>query len=522
MRMDIMNTDHEKTDSGNQKHRGGKVWLVGAGPNDAGLLTLKGKAVLEQADVVVYDHLVGPGILSMIPKTATLVDVGKISGNHPVPQKEINRILVEEALAGQRVVRLKGGDPFLFGRGGEELEELHKNKIPFEIVPGVTSAISVPAYNGIPVTHRDFCSSVHIITGHTKNLERADIDFPSLVKFGGTLVFLMGVASMPVICKELIDAGMDPSMPAAILENGTTAHQRRVVSDLANLPKDAENAQIQTPAIIVVGKVCSLAEQFHWAEDRPLGRMKIMVTRPKDRSSSLTAKLQEYGAEVIEVPTIETDQILENDSLNEALENLTNYDWIAFTSPFGVKVFFQKLMELKIDIRKLAGLKFAAIGSATQKAIEEKGILVDLVPETYDGKALGEALAKLLLKEEAIEEAKPVVLIPRARIGSEDLLKPLEEAGIDFEDLPIYDTTDAEESGLAWYDASVDYVAFTSASTVRGFVKLAKDIDYTTVKAVCIGEQTAQEARKYGITVSVAEKATIDSMVECFLALSGK
>ena len=187
----------------------GKVWLIGAGPSDVGLFTLKGKAVLEQAEVVVYDNLVGQGILAMMPKTAKKINVGKISGNHPVPQDEINQILLTEALAGKRVVRLKGGDPFVFGRGGEELELLRKSKIPFEIVPGVTSVVSVPAYHGIPVTHRDFCSSVHIITGHTKNLARADIDFPSLVKFGGTLVFLMGVASMPVICKELIDAGMD-------------------------------------------------------------------------------------------------------------------------------------------------------------------------------------------------------------------------------------------------------------------------------------------------------------------------
>ena len=508
-------------ENGSQNRNAGKVWLVGAGPGDAGLFTLKGKTVLEQADVVVFDHLVGQSILAMIPKTAELVDVGKISGNHPVPQKEINQILVGEALKGKRVVRLKGGDPFLFGRGGEEIEAILSHGISFEVVPGVTSAISVPAYNGIPVTHRDYCSSVHIITGHTKNLERADIDFPALVKFGGTLVFLMGVASMPVICRELIEAGMDPAMPAAILENGTAAHQRRVVSDLKNLPEAAAKAEIQTPAIIVVGKVCSLAEQFHWAEDRALGRMKIMVTRPKDRSSGLTLKLQEYGAEVIEIPTIETDMILDNDSLKEALENMEGYDWIAFTSPFGVKVFFRKLAELKIDIRKLAGLKFAAIGSATQKAVEEKGILVDLVPETYDGKALGEALARRILEEQERTEEKQMVLIPRARIGSEELLKPLEDADILYEDLPVYDTVEAPEGGLNWYDESVDYVAFTSASTVKGFVKLAKDTDYTKIKAVCIGEQTAQEARKYGIRTFLAEKATIDSMIDCFLSLAG-
>jgi len=309
-------------------------------------------------------------------------------------------------------------------------------------------------------------------------------------------------------------------MPAAILENGTTAHQRRVVSDLENLPAAAAEAEIKTPAIIVVGKVCSLAEQFHWAEDRPLGRMKILVTRPKERSSSLADKLREHGAEVVEAPTIETDEILDNDTLADALKNIENYDWIAFTSPFGVKVFFQKMADLRFDIRKLAGLKFAAIGSATQKAIEEKGILVDLIPKTYDGKALGETLAKRLMTDEDAEEKKPVILIPRARIGSEEVLKPLEEAGIDFEDLPVYDTTEAEASSLIWYDDSVDYVAFTSASTVRGFVKLAGGIDLTKVKAVCIGEQTAQEAKEYGMKIRIADKATIDSMVDCFLALA--
>lgn len=518
----MVKTGIQNTGNGGSNTKKGKVWLVGAGPHDAGLLTLKGKAVLEQADVVVYDHLVGQSILAMIPRTAKRINVGKISGDHPVPQNEINQILVEEALNGKRVVRLKGGDPFLFGRGGEELEVICKHEIPFEIVPGVTSAISVPAYNGIPITHRDYCSSVHIITGHTKNLARADIDFPSLVKFGGTLVFLMGVASMPVICRELMAAGMDPATPAAILERGTTAHQRRVVSDLEHLPEESEKAEIQTPAIIVVGKVCSLAESFHWAEDRPLGRLKIMVTRPKDRSSALTAKLQEHGAEIVEAPTIETDMILDNETLTEALKNIEDYQWIAFTSPFGVKVFFRKLLDLKIDVRKLAGLRFAAIGSATGKAIEEKGILVELMPEIYDGRSLGEALARTILSEEEKNGERQMVLIPRARIGTDEVLKPLEEAGVLYEDLPVYDTVEAPDDDIDWYDDSVDYVAFTSASTVRGFVRMTKDIDYTGVKAVCIGEQTAAEAAKYGMKTFVADEASIESMVDCFLSLGDK
>ena len=224
------------------KQNKGKVWLVGAGPSDAGLFTLKGKAVLEKADVVVYDKLVGQGVMAMIPGHVRKISVGKTAGHHPIPQHEINRILLEEALAGNRVVRLKGGDPFVFGRGGEELELLCEHQIPFEIVPGITSAVSVPAYNGIPVTHRDCCSSLHIITGHTKKSEEAEVDYEALVKVGGTMVFLMGVTAMPKICKGLLDAGMRADMPAALLERGTTAHQRRVVSTLASLPEDAKAA----------------------------------------------------------------------------------------------------------------------------------------------------------------------------------------------------------------------------------------------------------------------------------------
>ncbi|QOX63588.1 uroporphyrinogen-III C-methyltransferase [Anoxybacterium hadale] len=495
----------------------GKVWLVGAGPSDAGLFTLKGKSVLEQADVVVFDQLVGQGILAMIPRQAKKINVGKISGNHPVPQGEINRILLEEAQAGNRVVRLKGGDPFLFGRGGEELELLCEHGVSFEIIPGITSAISVPAYHGIPVTHRDFCSSVHIITGHTRNAAQADIDYPSLVELKGTLIFLMGVASMPSICKGLMDAGMDPSMPAAVLERGTTARQRRVISDITHLVDEAEKAQVQTPAIIVVGKVCSLAEDFHWAEDRPLGTKKIMVTRPKERSSALTARLQELGAEVLEVPTIETDVILDNTALSEALKNIKNYHWIAFTSPFGVKIFFERLRELRVDIRSLTGLKFAAIGSATQKAIEEIGILVDLVPEIYEGRALGEALSHRVLADEQAAGVKQQILVPRAKIGTDEVVRPLKEAKLNYLDLPVYDTVEAPDHEFRWYDETVDYVAFTSASTVRGFVKLAEGADFSKVQAACIGEQTAQEARKYGMKTYVAPQASIDSLVECIL-----
>lgn len=498
----------------------GKVWLVGAGPSDAGLLTLKGKAVLEQADVVVFDQLVGKSILAMMPRGAKRISVGKFSGNHPVPQDQINQILLQEAQEGKRVVRLKGGDPFLFGRGGEELELLCENGIPYEVVPGVTSAFAVPAYHGIPVTHRDFCSSVHIITGHRKGAEPTDLDYGALVKLDGTLVFLMGVAAMAAICQGLLDAGMAPTMPAAVLERGTTAHQRRVVTDIAHLTEEALQANIQAPAIIVVGKVCGLAERFHWAEDRPLGKYKVMVTRPKDRSSVLTEKLTALGAEVLEVPTIETNVILDNERLISALQRLDTFHWVAFTSPFGVETFFAALLASRMDIRQLQGLRFAAIGSATQKAIEARGILVDLVPEQYHGRALGEALAQQMLQEQGACGEQQKVFIPRAKIGTEELLLPLQEAGLFYEDLPVYDTVEAPWEEFLGYDDSVDLVAFTSASTVRGFAKMVGPIDFTTVRALCIGEQTAQEASTYGMQITVAKKATIDSMVEALCAMA--
>ena len=344
----------------------GKVWLVGAGPSDPGLLTVKAMELLKNAEVIVYDKLVGDGILSMIEDSIETINVGKVAGNHPVPQHEINKILLEKALEGKKVVRLKGGDPFVFGRGGEELELLVEHNIPFEIVPGITSAVSVPAYNGIPVTHRDFTSSFHVITGHTKSTDEADVDYEALVRLNGTLIFLMGVGSMERICSGLMAAGMAKDMPAAVLEKGTTAHQRRVVSTVSNLYKDALAAEIKTPAIIIVGKVCSLADEFTWAEKRQLAGLKIAVTRPKDRASKLADKLKALGAEVVLMPSIKTVPIKENNELNKAIENISQYQWIGFTSPAGVKIFFDALKENKVDVRNLLGIKFAAIGSGTK------------------------------------------------------------------------------------------------------------------------------------------------------------
>ncbi len=482
--------------------KSGKVWLVGAGPSDSGLFTLKGKDVLEKADVVVYDKLVGQGILNFIPKDCRKIYVGKEAGNHPVPQDKINKIILDEAIRGNKVVRLKGGDPFLFGRGGEELELLIENNIKFEIVPGITSAISVPAYAGIPVTHRDFTSSLHIITGHTKKDSSPDIDFKSLVKLNGTLVFLMGVSSLDIICSSLIKEGMDKSMPAAIIQSGTTSKQKTVLSTIEKLSIEAKEKNIKTPGLIIIGKVASLHSKFSWIENLSLAGLKVMVTRPKDQASRLSKKLYEKGAEVVEIPTIETKSLKDNKKLLSAIENIKDYKWIALTSPTGAKVFFDFLVENSIDIRKFSNVKFASVGSTTTSIMKEKGIIADFTPSKYDG----ETLAK-----EILPKIDGKVLIPRAEQGSSGILDVFNENNIDYDDIGTYETSIISQEIDNIED--FDYIAFTSASTVKGFVNSVKNIDYTKVNAVCIGHQTESEAKKYNMNTFVSNEATLDSMV---------
>ena len=465
----------------------GKVWLVGAGPGDIGLFTLKGEAVLQQADVVVYDSLVGEGVLARIPEHARLINVGKRASHHTMVQEDINKVLLEEAQKGNKVVRLKGGDPFLFGRGGEELELLSENGISYEIVPGVTSPISVPAYNGIPVTHRDFCSSLHIITGHKRAGQTYDIDFRALTQTKGTLVFLMGIAALEDICKGLLNGGMDPDMPAAVLQKGTTAGQKRVVATVSTLNAEVDRQGIETPAIIVVGKVCSLADRFAWYEKLPLAGWKVLVTRPRQHISKTADLLRKKGAEVLELPSICTVPVEDNSRLYEAFEKLAAYQWIIFTSPVGVEIFFDEMDRKEMDVRSLGQAKIAVIGEGTKKKLKEHHLLADFMPSVYDGETLGTELAKELQGDEKI-------LIPRAEAGNKKLTELLEQTGAKVDDIATY-TTCYEKSRLIdekkeFETGSVDCVVFTSASTVRGFVEGTPGLDYTSVKAACIGKQT--------------------------------
>lgn len=485
----------------------GNVILVGAGPGDPGLLTRKGLEALKQAEVVVFDRLVGPEILSLIPEKADKIDVGKQASNHPVPQHQINQILLEKALEGKRVVRLKGGDPFLFGRGGEELELLRENGIPFQEVPGVTSALSVPAYAGIPVTHRDYCSSVHIITGHAKTGAELKIDFDALRRTNGTLVFLMGVTALPLICKGLLDAGMEEDMPAAVVERGTLPRQRKVISTLKKLPEAAAEAKIVSPAIIVVGRVCALSDSFDWFGSLPLKGREIIVTRPADRSGSLCGKLSALGANVTAYPCIRTVERENNPELDHAIGELSRYRWLVFTSPAGPEIFFRHLRQHQLDARALSNLKIAAIGPKTAGELERFGIFSDLVPETYDSDHLAQAMSQV----------EGPVLLCRASVGSDALPKLFLEKNIAFADIACYDTIyEAPNSEqVKELVKSGAIVTFTSASTVRGFVKSLPDTDFSKVLGCCIGNQTAAEAEKHGIPVRVAQKATMESLIEC-------
>lgn len=495
----------------------GKVFLVGAGPGDVGLLTLKGKQVLEHAEAVIYDSLVGGGIFQFIPQEAECIDVGKRAGNHKMAQKEINHLLLEKALEGKCVVRLKGGDPFMFGRGGEELELLAANEIPFEIVPGVTSPLAVPAYSGIPVTHREFSSSVHVFTGHRKQGEPLRLDFEAMVRIGGTLVFLMGVSSLGEICRGLLAAGMEPQTPAAVLQQGTCAAQKKLISSLADMERAAQRQGVQTPAILVVGEVCALGNQFAWYEKLPLSGRKILVTRPRERSKLLADRLRGLGAEVLEVPTIRTERITENRRLWQEFELLSAYQYLVFTSPAGVNIFFEELRGRGQDIRSLGMAQIAAIGMGTAKEVEARGLNCAWIPEIYDGEHLGILLGEICKEGEKI-------LIPRAAQGNKQLIQEIEKrVSVEITDLPIYRTLYEEFPEIGDFRGQLErreiqMAVFTSASTVRGFAKAAVGIDVGQVWAVCMGAQTETAAKELGMKTVTAKAATIDSLTEACMA----
>lgn len=480
----------------------GKVYLVGAGPGDKDLLTVKALNLIQSADVIVYDRLVSENIMNLIPEHMELIDVGKNVGDHPVPQQEINQILLKQAQMGKNVVRLKGGDPFVFGRGGEELELLSENRIPFEVVPGITSSISVPAYAGIPVTHRDFCSSLHIITGHAKAGAELSIDFDALVRLKGTLIFMMSVSTVGRIAKGLISAGMEKTMPCAVIENGTYAKQRKFISDLEHIEETVTENQVKSPAVIAVGKVCALSDQFDWFGDLPLKGKRIVVTQPQSKASRLERQLRELGAETKLYPCIKTNVIR---PINPPF---SDYNTLVFTSTEGVKSFFNWLLEKGINSRSLFGKRIACIGTATALELRNYGLTADFIPQIFDG----EHLAEEMIRENFLCKNDKVILL-RAEIGSQDIIDVLDREGIDYLDYPVYQTAYVKHREIEDLD-SYDYVTFTSKSCVDGFVNTQKRKNFQGINALCIGKQTAAQAEQFGFNTVVSEVATIDSMCE--------
>ena len=490
----------------------GKVTLVGAGPGGRELLTLAGAAAIKKADAVVFDRLVNEDILGLIPETAVRVNVGKENNHHPVPQDQINEILVRLAKEGKNVVRLKGGDCYLFGRGGEECEYLLENGVPFQVIPGVTSALAAPAFAGIPVTHRDFCSSVHIITAHARAGKPLQIDFDSLVKAGGTLVFLMGLTALEQVMAGLLAAHIAPDMPAAVIENGTRGNQRKVVATVSDLAPQVRAAGLKSPALIIVGKVCTLSDRLDWFTPLPLHGKTVVVTRPRERAGTLAARLREQGANVIEAPCIETVERENVQPLADALRQ--KHDWAVFTSPAGVHAAVHALAKLGRDLRALYGMKLAAIGRGTADALAGYGLTADLIPAQYDGEHLADALTAAMPQGGA-------ALLLRAAAGGQILPEKLKAAGVYVTDVPLYDTeyrcAKADELRAMLEAGTADVVTFTSMSTVEGFTQAVGAADYTGFSALCIGEQTAQAARKYHMNVKIAENATIDAMIACLL-----
>lgn len=450
-----------------------KVYLIGAGPGDPGLLTLKGRDALAAADVVVYDALANDSLLNHASPHAEKIYVGKVAGNHALPQDEINALLVRKAKEGKIVARLKGGDPYIFGRGGEEAEELVAAGVPFEEVPGISSTIAAPAYAGIPLTHRDFASSVTIITGHENPDKPGSVhNWPALAASASTLVFVMGMKNLPDIARNLLDAGMAPDTPAALIYRGTTPRQRSLVSTLAKLPVAAIEAKFTNPSVILVGKVASLHKTLNWFEQKPLMGRSIVVTRAREQASGLAASLTELGAEVIQCPTIEITPMADYAELDAALANLTDYHWIIFTSVNGVRHFWQRLAKAGKDSRALATCKVAAIGPATADALTQHGIAPDFIPDRYVAEGV---LDGLVARENGNVRGKRF-LLPRAAKAREVLPDELRKAGAVVDVISAYQTVPAahrkDEVMERIMAGTLDCVTFGSSSTVENFLSL--------------------------------------------------
>jgi uroporphyrinogen III methyltransferase/synthase len=511
------------------KESKGVVYLVGAGPGDPALITVRGRALLDVADVVIYDYLSNPRLLSYCPQAETIY-VGKKAASHSMTQADINALLVEKGRAGKRVVRLKGGDPFVFGRGGEECEALAQAGVKFEVVPGITAAIAGPAYAGIPVTHRDLNSSFTLITGHEKEeaykenesrsreaaVGSSDLDWPSIAKLP-CIAFYMGVKALPRICEKLIAHGMNPDTPAATIQWATTPKQRTVTGTVSNIVQRVTEAKIAAPAITIVGRVVEMRETINWFESRPLFGQTIVVTRTRQQASALSEKLEALGARVIEAPTIELTAPADFSEVDAAIRQAAHYDWIIFTSANGVRFTRARLDAMERDVRLFGTADIAAIGDATAEAIhKELALHVNLCPDDFVAEALVHAL------EGHGQIAGHKFLLLRADIARPILREQLKAKGaLEVRDIAVYETKPAaklpDELIAAVNAGEVNWVTFTSSSTVKNFVSLLGS-DYATklkdVKIASIGPITSQTLRDLGLSPTIeAQTYNVDGLV---------
>lgn len=498
---------------------GGKVYLVGAGPGDYRLITLKGLKCIKRADVILYDRLINPKLLKYAKDRAEIIYVGKAPNAHSYSQGEISQLILEKALKGNVVTRLKGGDPFVFGRGGEEALLLRENDVKFEIVPGITSAISVPAYAGIPVTHRNISSSFHIITGHEDPLkEDSSLNFEALAKLRGTLIFLMGIKNIKNICNSLIKYGQESNRPVAVIRRGTTAEQEMLRGTLETIAQKVEEVNFKNPAIIIVGEVTNLADTLSWFDKKPLFSRRILVTRTRTQASKLSERIEDLGGEAVEFPTIKIIESDDHGNIDEAMAQIEKYQWIIFTSVNGVKFFFHRMKKAGFDIRLLKDAKLCAIGPATSKELENRGFIVDYIPREYRAEAIIEELRGKVRPGDNI-------LLPRADIARRILEDELVKLGANVDNIHIYKTItpDYEKEKLInlFKDRKIDMITFTSSSTVSNFYKILGEKNLHLLKDIriaVIGPITAQTARDLGMVPNIeAKEYTIDGLVDAIL-----
>ncbi len=498
----------------------GKVYLVGAGPGDPELITLKGLECIKNADVIIYDYLASPGLLKHAREHAEIIYVGKKGGDHTLSQDRINALIAEKAQKGLTVTRLKGGDPFIFGRGGEEAEVLIDARIPFEIIPGVTSAIAAPAYAGIPLTHRKFTSTIAFVTGHEDpSKAESSIDWEAIARGIGTIVFLMGVKNLPHITDRLMHHGMPPETPVALVRWGTTPKQTTVSGTLATIVERTKAAGLKPPAIIVVGHVVKLREKMQWFETRPLMGKCIVVTRAREQASDLVKRLSDLGAECLECPTIKVSPPEDVKPLDSAIENLSSYDWLIFTSVNGVNFFFERLFQKNKDVRALKDIHTAVIGPATEKRLFDFGLKSDIVPESYRAESVIKAFAG---KDVTGKE----ILLPRAEEARPVLPLELKKMGAAVDEVTAYRThavkDNADVLSARLKERSIDMITFTSSSTAKNFHALFPNEDLKDlmqgVTIASIGPVTADTARDLGFDVHiVAESYTIPGLCQAIL-----